>query len=239
MRRVAWLGLGLCFLLGGCASLRERVPFVGKKKEVRHSGVYKENLDPDRVVDLALVKKLTGEKFLGIFSKSKIFLEGYIRGIVVDYDDNPIDGVIVRVLDKGKDLSGYDPGISDENGVYRIRFSLPVEKKKVDASGFVSYNSPWEQQLQLLGAALEPQTKQTKFRLYFDQETGFLGIGEDVPKTIIRKVTEFGPSKVMPKFEKNPDKKKAEGATPATPEPKRPPKKESQDFLGNFGDFNP
>ena len=51
-------------LLSGCAGLN--IPFIGKK-DIRTGGVYKENLDPERVVDLVIIRKLTGKKKLAIF----------------------------------------------------------------------------------------------------------------------------------------------------------------------------
>lgn len=230
-----------CFCFSGCANIRNSLPFM-KKKDVRLGGVYKENLDQDRIVDLVIVRKFTGEKTLGLFSKYASFLEGYIRGVTVDYEDNPIQGVIVRVTDKSKDLAGYDPGVSDINGVYRIRFSLPVKNNKVDVSGTISYNAPWQQQLEILGAALEPQTKETKFRLYYDQKAGIIGIGEDTPKTITRKVTEAGmkkesESKTKESADKEDRKTKTEQKKEAPSADQKTPQKKDDDFFGGFGDF--
>ena len=174
--------------LSGCATVRESIPFLPKKAE-KVGGVYRENLDPDRLVDLIIVQKLTGKKSFLFFNETGSYLEGYIRGVVVDYDDNPIEGIVVRVTDKGKDLPGFDPGISDSNGIYKIRFSQPIKKDKVDMRGAIAYNPPWQQQLDLLGATIEPQTKETNFRLFYDRDLGIIGIGEDVPKTLGRKVS--------------------------------------------------
>lgn len=230
-----FFALMISALLAGCAALQEKIPIFGKQ-ETKIGGVYRENLDADRLVDLVIVKKLTGEKSLGLFTKYTLYLEGYIRGVVVDYEDNPIEGSVVRVTDKGKDSPGFDPGISDANGVYRIRFSLPIKKKKVDQRGAIAYNPPWQQQLDMLGAALEPQTKETKFRLYFDQEAGIIGIGEDIPKTITRKVTastaKEAKGEEKDKKAKLPEKKGSPNAQTPTAAPKK-----KEDFFGGFGDF--
>ena len=226
--------IGLSILFSGCASLKDKLPFVGKK-EIRHGGVYTDNLDPDRIIDLIIVKRLTGKKILGIFNKYIPYLEGYIRGSTVDYDDNPIQGVIVRVTEKDKDLAGYDPGVSDANGIYKIRFSLPIPKtKKIDMNGTVSYNPPWQQQLEILGVALEPQTKETKFRLYYDQKTGIIAIGEDTPKTITRKITE---AEAIAKANKQSEKKSTEKKTNSPERPKQPTPTKNNDGFGGFGDF--
>ena len=101
MRKLLFLSLLL--LLSGCAMIREQVPFL-PKPQARVGGVYKENLDADRLVDLVLVKKQTGKRSAGVFTNYAYYLEGYIRGVVVDYEDNPVEGAVVRVTDKGKDL---------------------------------------------------------------------------------------------------------------------------------------
>ena len=221
-----------CLLLGGCAALLENIPFVGKK-EVRAGGVYKENLDQERIVDLVIVKKLTGKKKFAFFDEFTAYLEGYIRGVVVDYDDHPIEGIVVRVTDKGKDVPGFDPGVSDANGVYRIRFSQPIKKNIIDVKASMAYNPPWQQQLDVLGAALEPQTKESAFRLYYNKKLGIIGIGEDLPKTIARKVT--GASKEGAPDSKG-DKTKADKKTPPPPAPPAAPKKPAgDDFFGDFG----
>lgn len=220
----------IVLMLAGCADL----PFLGHK-QTTIGGVYKENLDTDRLVDLVIVKKLTGEKSLGIFPKYTSYLEGYIRGVIYDYDDNPIDGIVVRVADHGKDLPGFDPSVTDSNGIYRIRFSLPIKKNKVDQRGTISYNPPWQQQLDILGAAQEPQTKETKFRLYYDRSYGIIGIGEDVPKTIVRKVT--GAGKESKAEEKKSSARPVEKKPSSTP-PAGSGQKKGDDFFGSFGDFN-
>jgi hypothetical protein len=227
--RKAWI-VGLLALFSGCAELREKIPLFGQVTP-RVGGVYHENFDPERVVDLSIVRKQTGEKRFGIFPKSMPYLEGYLRGIVVDYDDNPIQGVIVRVIAKDRDLPGYDPGISDANGIYRIRFSHPMRKGRVDVQGTLSYNPGWEQQYDMTGAALEPQTKENDFRLYYDQDSGVVSMGESMPKTIVRKAT--GVSKSYKKSKKGEQQKIP---APAPPPGASSPKKQD-DFFGGFGEF--
>jgi len=248
-------------MLTGCSTIMSRIPFLTEKKQ-KVGGVYRINMDRERLVDLILVKKLTGAKRFYVFTKHGRFLEGYIRGSVVDYTDNPIEGVIVRVTDGRNDLPGFDPGISDSNGIYRIRFSLPVVKNVVDQAGTIAYNPPWEQQLDLLGAALEPQTKASKFRLYFDSKSGIVGIGEDLPKTITRKVTqedqlfEAIPGSLPSANQNNSRSKRFQTRSPVSvgagkknPPPlpdvqeKKEPsksggKKRGYDFFGNFGEFS-
>ncbi len=234
MRKPLFFLLLAALPLSGCGILRDKIPLLGKK-EVRIGGVYKENFDPERVVDLIIVKKITAQKRLGLFTKYSPFLEGYIRGVVVDYDDTPIQGVVVRVMDGARDYPGFDPGVSDADGVYKIRFSLPIVKKKVIVQGTISYNPPWQQQMEMLGASLEPQTKQTKFRFFFDRDDGLVAIGEEAPKTIVRKSSGDGPGAKPGAAKPQP------GAGYAPPPAQRPapPKatKKDDDMFGGFGDF--
>ncbi len=233
MRKLLVISLILPLLpLSGCAIVRDKIPLLGKK-EIRVGGVYKENFDPERVVDLIIVKRLTGEKRFGIFTRYAPFLEGYIRGVVVDYDDTPIQGVVARVMDGNRDYPGFDPGVSDADGIYKIRFSLPIKKNMVDIQGSIAYNPPWQQQLEMLGASLEPQTKQTKFRFYFNRKEGLVGMGEDAPKTIVRKSTGENRQTGARGASGNPGSSYQPPPAPrSTP---KPAAKKEEDFFGDFG----
>lgn len=223
MRNWYWILL-FSLTFSGCAYF---------KKDVLTGGVYRLNLDPERLVDLNIAEKLTGKKKMWLFKDKAIYLEGYIRGEVVDYNDTPLEGIVVRVMERGKDTPGFDPAVTDSNGIYKIRFSLPIKKKKVDIKGTIAYNPPWEQQLDILGATLEPQTKATSFRLYYDKKLGIIGIGEDMPKSISRKITEAEKME-EDAIEKEKRLKKRRISKPA---PIRPKRTVEEDPFGGFGDF--
>jgi len=151
-----------------------------------------------RVVQVNITDRLTGAKEMLFVSmpKKSLFLEGYIQGIVTDYEDNPVQGVVVRAVAKGEQkfvakgeaafqTSSFDAGVSDSNGIYRIRFSLPILKNRVDIQGKLAYNPGWEQELQNLGKAYKPQMDESPFRLYFDQRSGMLIFSEGVRKVIV------------------------------------------------------
>ncbi|TBR22832.1 hypothetical protein EPO15_07190 [bacterium] len=151
-----------------------------------------------RVVQTALTDRLTGAKEMLFVSmpKKSLFLEGYIQGLVMDYEDNPIQGVVVRAVAKGEQqfvdkgeaafqTSSFDAGVSDSNGIYRIRFSLPVLKNMVDIRGELHYNPGWEQERDNLGKAYRPQSERSPFRLYFDMKEGMLVFSEGVQKIIV------------------------------------------------------
>jgi hypothetical protein len=156
-----------------------------------------------RVVDLSITEKLTGTTELLLFSvaqKTK-FLDGYIQGVVTDYKDNPVQGVVVRAVAGGENAvdegearpsgfatSSFDPGVSDTNGFYRIRFSLPILSNQVDVRGRLLYNPGWEQERDNLGKAYEPQTKQSQFRLFYNRKNGSIIFAEGVRKVIVAPV---------------------------------------------------
>lgn len=210
----AFLGLGACSSveLGG-----------GKRKVVMRD--YAEG----RVSDVGITDRLTGSRELLFVSmpKKSLFLEGYIQGQVTDFGDNPIQGVVVRAVAEGEERveagkgfksSSFDPGVSDSNGIYRIRFSLPVINRMVDVRGKFVYNPGWEQEKANLGKAYEPQLKESPFRLIFDERRGQLVFAEGVRKLIVQPVRSDQPAKTQlpgakapPKAEEQEEEKKKSG----------------------------
>lgn len=218
--------LAVCGLfLSGCESVSLG---SGRKKVVLLD--YAEG----RIVDVHVTDRLTGAKEMLFLSmpKKSLFLEGYIQGQVTDYEDNPIQGVVVRAVAEGEsgDQSGtafqssyFDPGVSDTNGVYRIRFSLPIVNRMIDIKGKFLYHPGWEQEKTNLGKAYEPQLKQSPFRFLFDEKRGMLVFPEGVRKLVVRSVrSESAP--------KNP----APNAKGPPPEEKKPEAKDD-DLFKSFG----
>src|SRR5438067_106436 len=135
-----------------------------------NKNVVTEDFAEGRVVDLSITEKLTGTTELLLFSveQKTQFLDGYVQGVVTDYKDNPVQGVVARAVVSGESASdegearpsgfatsSFDPGVSDTNGFYRIRFSLPILGGKVDVRGRLLYNPGWEQERDNLGKAYE------------------------------------------------------------------------------------
>src|SRR5438874_1982681 len=101
----------------------------------------------ERVVDLSVVKKVTGKKKIAFIAIPKYteFLEGFIRGMVVDYSENPVEGVLVRVGDPGEEYSMFAPTVTNLNGIYRIRLSIPFDSKgRVDIRTKLAYGPGWK-----------------------------------------------------------------------------------------------
>jgi hypothetical protein len=169
----------------------------------------------ERVVDLSIVKKVTGQKKI-LFIKAPVYteyLEGFIRGMVVDYSDNPVEGVLVRVGDPGEENSMFDPTVTNFNGIYRIRFSIPFDKKsRVDVKNKVVYAPDWEQKRDSLGNSYEPLEKETPFHLVYDRSSKLLAFSEGLRKSFVNPVQRGEPSATK----KEPGStKKAKSAAPA------------------------
>ena len=182
--------LALLAFVSGCASASKKV--------------VQEDFAEGRLVDLSITEKLTGNRELLFVSlpRRTEFLDGYIQGVITDYDDNPVQGVAVRAVASGEtqleDMesrsavvagTSFDPGVSDTNGFYRVRFSLPIIGSKVDVRGSLLYNPGWEQERDNLGKAYESQTKQTQFRLVYDRKKGRIIFNEGIRKSVVRVAT--------------------------------------------------
>lgn len=216
------LPLAILLALSGCGGLQ-----LGKGQKKVLLLDYAEG----RVSDVAITDRLTGSKEMLFISmpKKSLFLEGYVQGIVSDYDNNPIQGVVVRAVAEGEGAadagksggfqsSSFDPGVSDTNGVYRIRFALPIIDERIDIRGRFLYNPNWEQERINLGRAYQPQLKESPFRLVFEQKKGMLIFAEGVRKVIVKPVVSDQPGKMSglpgakaPAKEEGEDKDKKKG----------------------------
>jgi hypothetical protein len=191
--------LFFCAALCGSALLAFASGCAGASKKV-----VQEDYAEGRLVDLSITEKLTGNRELLFVSlpKRTEFLDGYIQGVITDYDDNPIQGVAVRAMASGETQledyesrsavvagTSFDPGVSDTNGFYRVRFSLPIIGGKVDVRGNLLYNPGWEQERDNLGKAYEAQTKQSQFRLVYERKKGRILFNEGIRKTVVRVAT--------------------------------------------------
>ncbi|MBI5210298.1 MAG: hypothetical protein HY927_10040 [Elusimicrobia bacterium] len=186
----------------GCASMRMG---RGQKKVVA------EDFAEGRVVDVTITEKITGNREMLFMSmpRKTAFLEGYIQGVITDYADNPVQGVVVRAVAVGEGTqreetgerravgiaaSSFDPGVSDTNGFYRIRFSLPIMGGFVDVRGRIMYSPGWEQERENLGRAYEPQLKQSQFRLYYEMKRARLTFTEGIRKAVVAPVATSAPA---------------------------------------------
>ena len=148
----------------------------------------------ERVVDLSVVKKVTGKRKIAFITTPKYteFLEGFIRGMVVDYSENPVEGVLVRVGDPGEENSMFDPTVTNFNGIYRIRFSIPFDDKgRVEVRSKLVYAPDWEQKRDSLGNSYEPLEKESPFHFYYDRGSKVLAFAEGLRKSFVNPVTNY------------------------------------------------
>ncbi|OGS05481.1 MAG: hypothetical protein A3G41_03570 [Elusimicrobia bacterium RIFCSPLOWO2_12_FULL_59_9] len=186
--------------------------------------IAQENLTDGRLTDVIVTHRVTGKRQLLLFSKPQYtyFLEGYIQGQITDYDDNPIAGVVVEALltegaaaqeESGRTevqgtspkaapgLTGsasFDSAVSDTNGIYRLRFFIPIYEGHVNVRGTLRYNPGWDQERMNLGYSYEPQNKDSSFRIFYDQDSGFLLFGEGVRKSIVHPVSKTEAAQQLP-----------------------------------------
>lgn len=121
--------LFLCLALTGCsASFR-----------IRH------NLARDQILEPVVVRKPTLETTLGVIPKYQDYLEGYVTGGLVEPEGRPLQGVTVHIADSGG-IGGatFEDGITDDEGMYKVRFSIPIRWNRVDFTGAVSVEAPWQ-----------------------------------------------------------------------------------------------
>ena len=180
------------------------VPFAPRTSLVRAADTRSDlvglDFGEERVVDLSIVKKVTGKKKILFITAPKYteYLEGFIRGMVVDYNDNPVEGVLVRVGDPGEENPMFDPTVTNFNGIYRIRFSIPFDKDShIDVHNKLVYAPDWEQKRDSLGNSYEPLDKETPFHLYYDRSRKILAFAEGLRKAFVNPVqhTDAGTAK--------------------------------------------
>lgn len=124
-----YLVLAGCLVFAGCSA----------GFRIRH------NLAEGQIQDPVVVRKPSVEKTLGIIPKYENHLEGYVTGAIIEPEGRPVQGVTVRVSDEnGGALEGFEPGVTDQDGLFRARFSLPIRWNRVDFTGTLSADPPWQ-----------------------------------------------------------------------------------------------
>lgn len=170
----------------------------------------KENLSSGQIVETAIIRRPSGERTLGFLPKYDRFLEGYVVGGLLGPEGQPISGVPVAVQDEaGNPVPDFQPGVTDHDGHYRIRFSVPVRWGIADFEGKLVCLEGWK--------AVQPDTG---FRIYFSRRSGILAYA---PKALWLSVNNA-----------EMQKKKLQ----VKPAPPPAPKKKSDDFFGGGGDFS-
>ena len=176
----------------------------------------KENLSPNQLEELTIMRKPTGEKSNTIFPIYADYLEGYLLGGIMNSKGEPLSGVTVKIQDQErKDYPGFQTGASDKFGIYRIRFSIPIHWNKIDVHACISCSSGWTE-----------KTPHTEFRLFFDRQTGIIACSP-------QKIWTLAGNPDEDKSASEPPWKRKKGKTSSSSSQSEPEKK-SDDFLSGF-----
>jgi len=210
-------------LFTGCAG------FLSKKTTGKITTI-NENLSPDRLIDLGVVKKLAGyKKFLFISNANYTdWFEGFLRGEIVNEDGVPVENIQIMV-----DGIGFENAVTDVNGIYKIRFSVPIVKGLADADGKLIIHPRWESELEIKGSSYQPAIKDAPFRIYYNGNVGgvvALNEGKLPPKIVDKKIT-------LKQYKTEIKKKKAAEKSAVTGKPTKKPEKPApkKEDIG-FGD---
>jgi hypothetical protein len=179
---------------------------------IAQSPALRRHLAQGRVVDVTVAKKQVGSRkfFMKTRGVYRPFLEGAIVGTAVEWDGKPAAGVVVRLswdaqadpfaardsmeveeplLDEDaspvEDARGGS-AVTDKNGAYRLPFSVPIVRNRVELKGKISYNPEWETQLTQTGRAHEPWAAESSVELYYYKDKALLALSEGPRKALFR-----------------------------------------------------
>ncbi|MFA5779907.1 MAG: hypothetical protein WC947_07200 [Elusimicrobiota bacterium] len=208
----------------GCAGF----PIIGKKTTGKITTI-SENFSPDRLTDLGVVKKLAGYKKFLFMSNANYtdWFEGFLRGEIVGEDGVPVENIQIMV-----DGIGFENAVTDVNGVYKIRFSVPIIKGLADANGKLIIHPKWESELEIKGSSYQPAVKDAPFRIYYNGNVGgvvALNEGKLPPKIVVKKIT-------LGQYKTETKKKEATEKSTETPSRKLPTEKPAKKEDAGFGD---
>lgn len=222
----------------GCAGF----PIFGKKSTGKITTI-NENLSPNRLTDLAVVKKLAGYKKFLFFSSPNYtdWIEGFVKGEIINEEGIPMPDIQIMV-----DGIGFENAVSDVNGIYKVRFSVPIVKGIADANGKLIIHPKWETELEVKGTSYQPTLKDATFRIYYNGNAGgvvSLNEGNLPPKIKVKKVS-LSQYKTEMKRKETIEQKTKENISERKTENKntaKPAKQESQfgdDLFKQLEDFN-
>jgi len=104
----------------------------------------RDNLAEGQILEPSITRKPSLDRVGGVIPKYDSYLEGYITGGVVDPKGRAIQGVQVRVVDvNGNEITDFKPGVTDEEGIFKVRFSVLILWNRVKFTGTYIVDSPW------------------------------------------------------------------------------------------------
>ncbi|MBN1385227.1 MAG: hypothetical protein JW983_10140 [Elusimicrobia bacterium] len=230
-----------CLLLTvflGCSG----IPLIGKKSTGGKITIINENLNPDRLVDVKIIKELAGQKKFLIVSNDRYtdWLLGFLKGEIVDEKGVPLENIQIIV-----DGIGFENAVTDINGIYKVRFKIPIVKGIADANGKLIIHPKWETELEVKGMSYQPTIKDAPFRIYYNGNAGgivALNEGKLPPTITLNKITQ-SQYKQQVKHKKTLENKKPvekkEPSKKAAPAPEKTPEIGIEDDLFKaLEDFN-
>ncbi|MBI5244842.1 MAG: hypothetical protein HY922_14325 [Elusimicrobia bacterium] len=113
--------------------------------------------------------------------------------MVVDAKGAPVPGIGVTVeapegvpdQERNTFEAAFARGETDPNGLFRIKFTLPIVKGRVDARGKLVYNKGWQRAEAEGKTAYQPITTRTGFRLVYERKSGTLLFAEESPRMVV------------------------------------------------------
>lgn len=182
----------------------------------------KENLNPERLVDVKIIKELAGQKKFLFISNDRYtdWLIGFLKGNIIDEKGVPAEGIQVMV-----DGIGFENAVTDVNGIYKVRFKIPIVKGLADANGKLLIHPKWETELEIKGLSYQPTLKDAPFRIYYNGNAGgivALSEGTLPPKITVKQITRSQYKQKVKQKESlenqgTTGKKPSKTTTPATP----------------------
>lgn len=179
--------LFLPLLLSGCKTL---FPARPPEPDVRL------NLTEGRLSDAKVVEEPAGTMDAVFFAipRKRYFLEGFINGMVVDFNETPIPNIGVTVespeVARGMERdtlfeAAFSSGTTNANGIFKIKFKLPLAGGRVDVRGRLAYNKGWQLAESAGEATYRPNNLRNSFRLVYDRRGRVLIFAEEMPHTVV------------------------------------------------------
>jgi len=124
----------------------------------------KHNFSEGQIVDTVILRTASDQKSWGIVTVYNEVLEGYLLGGIIAPNGEKIQGIEVKVFDElDQEAPEFKSGLTDNDGIYKVPFSLPILWGEIDFQGRIVVPEGWDM-----------ITPGARFRIYFDRKEGIL-----------------------------------------------------------------
>ena len=176
----------------GCAAL----PF---HRGATHAAI--RDLSEGRLTQVEVVVEDAGSEemlFIAI-PKKRRFLQGFIKGLIMDSSDNPVPelDVVAQIaapqaaaLQAGErpPSATFGSAKSDANGQYLLPFRVELAGGRVDIRGMILYAVNWAERCREGKGCWQPIEPKSTFRLFFERADGTLILAEGTPRVKVHEV---------------------------------------------------